>query len=247
MVSIVKLENGRYTKPCPQCNEQQTYLRRNYAEESLRLGKLCKSCANKITENCHRKFYEGIRISWVEKCKAGAEYRGIQWDLSVEYIWQLYLAQDKRCALSGKYIGWAKEGQIHTASIDRVDSTEGYIMGNIQIVHKDINFMKQQYSQEYFAEMCKLVAGKVKWWGTIWSKVKGGLGKWFGEKWVDVKTGKNCGRSGEEKNSRGYLARRPKTVAKKVSASEKQTMASKKTGPERKSWPVSPSGKRKDK
>lgn len=76
---------------------------------------------------------------------------------------------------------------------------------------------------------------------------KGGLGKWFGEKWVDVKTGKKCGRSGKEKSSRGYPACRPAATASKMTAKEKQTMASKKTGPDRKSWPVTPSGKRKSK
>ena len=76
---------------------------------------------------------------------------------------------------------------------------------------------------------------------------KGGLGKWFGEKWVDVKTGKECGRSGDEKSARGYPACRPEDAAKKMSAAEKKAMSAKKTGPERKAWPVSPSGKRKTK
>jgi len=74
---------------------------------------------------------------------------------------------------------------------------------------------------------------------------KGGLGKWFGEEWVDVKTGKACGRSGSEKSSRAYPACRPKAAAAKLTASERKTMATKKTGPERQAWPVSPSGKRK--
>lgn len=163
MVSVVKLDSGRYAKPCPQCGEQQTYLRKNYAEESNRLGKLCKACSNKITDNCHRGFYEDIRTSWFAKCKSSAMLRKLDWDLSEEYLWQIYLSQDKKCALSGKEIGWAKEGQVHTASIDRIDSAVGYIAGNVQLVHKDINFMKQQYSQEYFVEMCKLVSNKVKW------------------------------------------------------------------------------------
>lgn len=74
---------------------------------------------------------------------------------------------------------------------------------------------------------------------------KGGLGKWFGEKWVDVKTGKECGRSGAEKTSRAYPACRPKAAAQSMTASEKQSMARRKTGSARQSWPVSPSGKRR--
>jgi len=75
--------------------------------------------------------------------------------------------------------------------------------------------------------------------------MKGGLGKWFGEKWVDIKTGEACGRSGSEKTTRGYPACRPAAAAKKMSSGEKKSMVQQKTGPARKSWPVSPSGKKK--
>lgn len=74
---------------------------------------------------------------------------------------------------------------------------------------------------------------------------KGGLGKWFGEKWVDVKTGKDCGRSGAEKGSRAYPACRPKAAAAKMTSTQKQAIAARKTGPARQSWPVSPSGKKR--
>lgn len=76
--------------------------------------------------------------------------------------------------------------------------------------------------------------------------MKGGLGKWFGERWVDVKTGKDCGRSGSEKEKRGYPACRPAAAAAKMSSSEKATMAKKKTGPARERWPVSPSGRKRN-
>ena len=74
---------------------------------------------------------------------------------------------------------------------------------------------------------------------------KGGLGKWFGEKWVDVKTGKECGRSGSEKATRAYPACRPEKAASKLTSSDKKQMIAKKTAPDRVSWPVTPSGKRK--
>ena len=76
---------------------------------------------------------------------------------------------------------------------------------------------------------------------------KGGLGKWFGEQWVDIKTGKKCGRSGSEKDKRGYPACRPKAAASKMSATEKKTMAGRKTSSKKQSWPVTPSGNRKNK
>jgi hypothetical protein len=45
---IVKREDGRYYKNCPCCGEEQSYLRRNYAEESLRLGKFCCAVSGRV-------------------------------------------------------------------------------------------------------------------------------------------------------------------------------------------------------
>lgn len=44
-----------------------------------------------------------------------------------------------------------------TASLDRIDSSKGYLENNVQWVHKDINWMKQDYSHEEFLQYCKLI------------------------------------------------------------------------------------------
>lgn len=77
--------------------------------------------------------------------------------ISIEYAWNLFLEQNRKCALSGQDI-FIGDKQYGTASIDRIDSSRGYEEGNIQWVHKDINFMKRTYSMDYFIEMCKMVA-----------------------------------------------------------------------------------------
>jgi len=78
------------------------------------------------------------------------------------------------------------------------------------------------------------------------AKTKGGLTKWFKEEWVDVKTGKKCGRSGKEKKTRPYPSCRPKKVAAKMTAAEKRSSASRKTGPAKIKHAVTASGKRKN-
>jgi hypothetical protein len=45
-----------------------------------------------------------------------------------------------------------------TASLDRIDSSKGYIEGNVQWVHRNINLMKLDHSEEKFLNYCKLVA-----------------------------------------------------------------------------------------
>lgn len=84
----------------------------------------------------------------------------IEFNISIEYLWNLFLQQDRKCALSGVEIcftqKWKKRGE-QTASIDRIDSSKGYIEGNVQWVHKDVNYMKQEYSMEYFLHWVKQI------------------------------------------------------------------------------------------
>ena len=157
---VIKLSNGRFAKNCPGCGDQQTYLRRNYAVESERLGKLCKKCANSKEENQgHKGYYKGVlRASFVHKYKTNAETRGIVFDVSFDYLADLLIEQDFECALSGESLD-AMAIQ-NNASLDRIDSKVGYVEGNVQWVTSTLNMMKQQYTQEEFIEVCKAVAKK---------------------------------------------------------------------------------------
>ena len=160
---VIKGENGRYYKLCPECGEMQSYLRKNYAESSLKLGKTCKKCSNRKVENSHAGWVDGIRVSWFNKFKIHAELRNINFDVTIEFIAELFKEQDYRCALTGIPLEFPEVGLKIDVSIDRIDSKLGYTKDNVQLVHKDINMMKQQYDNDYFIEMCTLVANKVKW------------------------------------------------------------------------------------
>lgn len=101
-----------------------------------------------------------LRAAQFGKIKRSAERRGIPFDITLEYAWSLFEAQNGRCALSNIEI---EIGRIHfchetNASLDRIDSSKGYIIGNVQWVHKDVNFMKKTYDQGYFIEMCRAIA-----------------------------------------------------------------------------------------
>lgn len=150
-----------YTKNCPLCNSVQTYGRKGHLADAIRGNWKCKSCSSH--DNNFKGKYNAIPYTWFSiKQKSGIS-RGYQWELTIEDIWLIYENQKGVCALSGIPIGWSERGLTATASIDRIDSSEGYLRENVQLVHKDINFMKQQYSQDYFIEMCIAVADKVKW------------------------------------------------------------------------------------
>lgn len=114
--------------------------------------------------NQHKQWngYEGISGNWwhnhVERERNQTRRAKIKVNITKEYAWDLFIKQKKKCALSGVDIEIAGDHKYNTASIDRIDSSKGYEEGNIQWVHKHINFMKRTYSQEYFIDMCKKVA-----------------------------------------------------------------------------------------
>lgn len=77
------------------------------------------------------------------------------------------------------------------------------------------------------------------------SKKGAALKKWFKEEWVDVKTGKACGRKSATNSKRLYPSCRPKAVAAKMTAAEKRSSSSRKTGPARIQHAVTASGRRR--
>lgn len=85
--------------------------------------------------------------------------KAVDININVQYGWNLFLKQDRKCALSGvDLIFSSMTNSFTTASLDRIDSSFGYIKGNVQWVHKDVNMMKRIYNQDYFIKWCKLIA-----------------------------------------------------------------------------------------
>ena len=112
----------------------QSYLRKNYAEHSLKAKKRCKACANSDPySNSHKGFYKDVlRCSFAHKYKASAELRSIEWNVSFDYLADLLIEQDFKCALTGFPIEAMNVN--NNASLDRIDSSKGYVEGNLQWV-----------------------------------------------------------------------------------------------------------------
>lgn len=87
---------------------------------------------------------------------ANANRRNIQIDVTPDELDELYLAQDRKCALTGVDIVFGALPDV-TASLDRIDSSLGYVQGNVQWVHKDINNMKWDFSVAELIHLCESV------------------------------------------------------------------------------------------
>ncbi len=91
-----------------------------------------------------------------------AKIRNLDVEITIKDGWELFEKQNRKCALSGVELYFAKNNKEvkekkQTASLDRIDSTKGYVKGNIQWVHKDINKMKWNWNQSNFINWCKLI------------------------------------------------------------------------------------------
>jgi hypothetical protein len=108
--------------------------------------------------------YGEITGAYIAQIKEKAKSRNLFYKVSLEYLWDLFLYQNKKCALTDLDITFAfqSDGFKGTASLDRIDSLKGYIEGNVQWVHKDINIMKFDFTQEEYIKMCCLVADKYR-------------------------------------------------------------------------------------
>lgn len=109
-----------------------------------------------------------LSMSYLNTIQKGAQKRELEYSVTAEYLWSLFVDQEQKCALSGVDIALDPQYSINsknnqkkftqTASLDRIDNNKGYIEGNVQWVHKSINFMKSDLRQDEFVQLCEAVA-----------------------------------------------------------------------------------------
>lgn len=110
-----------------------------------------------------RKGTDHVPGTYFSRLRQAAAARGIEFAVTVEFLSSLLVNQGFKCALSGlpiKLVYGIEWGRC-TASVDRRDNSLGYTPSNVQWVHKDINWMKQDFAQDYFLSLCESVTRNV--------------------------------------------------------------------------------------
>lgn len=151
-----------------------------YTECKCKCGKICIKRCDKLREDnpwlscgcllkASRKYkdYEEISGTFFARIMRGAKLRNLEFSITIKQIWDLFLKQNRKCALTGLDLYFAKSvvSCNHggtTASLDRIDPLKGYIENNIQWIHKDINLMKLDFNETEFFNYCKLVTNYKK-------------------------------------------------------------------------------------
>lgn len=90
--------------------------------------------------------------------KSNARKRNIEFDIDIEYVYNLLIEQNFKCKISGIDIELEQRSNRRwTATLDRIDSSKGYIKDNVQWLHKDINKMKWAFDQKLFIDYCRII------------------------------------------------------------------------------------------
>jgi hypothetical protein len=97
------------------------------------------------------KGHGDISGAFWRKLERSALSRNIEFEITIMEAWEIYLKQNKKCAISNVNLVMYPNNdrsRIQTASPDRIDSSKGYTNENFQWVHKRINRIKNILSTD---------------------------------------------------------------------------------------------------
>lgn len=125
----------------------------------------CRSCSQYTNRGSNHPNWKGGKFIpgyILKNYKHNAKRRDIYFNLTVIDLEDQWNKQVGRCRFTNTILTLPKTNadRNFNASLDRIDSSVGYILGNIQWVLKEINIMKMDLPEQRFIELCKLVTQK---------------------------------------------------------------------------------------
>jgi len=161
--TVVRLKKGKQEYGCAHIHVKCSCGTTSYVEAGKLLHGHTRGCGCHIVSfngNPNWKGYGVIPARYFNNVAKNAIRRGIAFELTIEYLDNLFKQQHGMCALTGESINFseARKYKAETnASLDRIDNNVGYIEGNVQFVTKQVNFAKHKLSSKEFIELCRKV------------------------------------------------------------------------------------------
>jgi hypothetical protein len=135
----------------------------------LKTGKSTScGCSRLNNGNPRWSGYKEIPLTFFNRIKRKSKERNrnYEFNITIEYLWELFEKQNKKCAASGLDISFPKtcDDMLKrlNISVDRIDKNKGYIKENIRLVKPDINIMKNRLDNNLFLKYCYLVNNPIK-------------------------------------------------------------------------------------
>jgi dUTP pyrophosphatase len=165
------LERRRIEVPCKVCGKLVSYKKSKYIEtknHTCSPGCLSKIRRIKFSGNNNPLWKEKNEVNKLEKFmrlkanayKSRAKKKQIDFDLTYEFLVDLYNKQNKKCYYSGLELSLDNTHGYNIISLDRVDSTKGYTKDNVVFCLNCINLFKNQYEMSDIEKVFRAIIMK---------------------------------------------------------------------------------------
>lgn len=162
-VSCVLLKNhkefkviiGRRCKNKLCVNPEHLYMKGNMLIRQFKNVRRQKNIQDRLNKGKQSGFVEHLR-----RIRNRIRDKKQTTDIDIDYLMEIWNEQKGKCAYTDVILTQPNhknkgENKIYTASVDRKDSSKGYVKGNIQYVSISINYMKSTLSD---IEMKKFIS-----------------------------------------------------------------------------------------
>lgn len=148
---------------CSACHKQFQKLLKEYKRRS----KKDPSCKFYCSKNCRNECSQTDEYSpfrtFFFYAKKNARLKKINFDLDLIYIKELWETQNGKCVYSKVPMRLfptttKARGIPNAASLDRIDSSKGYVKGNVHFVCLSINYAKHTFEEIEFVNFLNIAA-----------------------------------------------------------------------------------------
>lgn len=113
--------------------------------------------ASKLRHDAFIATYVGSISEAHSRAKRRAAKSGLEFGITTEYLRDI--SRSQQCAVTGipfRYERKGKEWNPWGPSVDRIDNTKGYVVGNVRVVCVMVNLALSQFGDEAFYRMCAM-------------------------------------------------------------------------------------------
>jgi hypothetical protein len=117
------------------------------------LAGLCRLCASQRNKSKYLMYSKVDTLRRIfTKSQQSARYRGIEFDISLETLENIFTKQNGKCFYSGHTLEF-EPGTRNKLTLDRIDSSKGYTHDNVVLCSYVVNIMKGSMSVNEFADI----------------------------------------------------------------------------------------------
>lgn len=151
------VKNGRY-RQCKDCRKERQMKQYKNNVENNRLKNRSRYADNKVDYAANQLKYRNTLKGRMNMWKKRAKRSGLKWSLTLDDILKMPLI----CGYTYTDLT-LDSNKLNTVSLDRIDSSKGYVLDNVVFCCQIVNKCKHELSVKQFVKMCEsVVANKTK-------------------------------------------------------------------------------------